>query len=354
MMETYNGNGEELAVIEAEPQRGGMLDLASAANNLNALKIRHNIMVQATKQVLQDNVDFGKIPGTGDKPTLLKPGAEKLCFLFQLSPTFEMVDSVEDWDDGLFYYRYRCTLRTRDGMIIANAEGSCNSRETKYRYRNGSRKCPQCGQETIIKGKAQYGGGWLCFRKKGGCGAKFGDNDPQITGQQIGKVENPEPYELVNTLQKMAQKRAHVAATLIGTGASQFFTQDMEDLTVDAPAIRTEQPEPKQPKPKQRKQYNQPTEHIITDIKDVVGNGNTEYDGDTWPKFQRSVLKLLPYYNHNAHIVNTLSNAGIEKPWDTWNADTAKDCYDCLAAYAAENAETDEADEDPEMTKAFD
>ena len=34
---------------------------------------------------------------------------------------------------------------------------------------------------------------------------------------------------MVNTIQKMAQKRALVAATLIATSASEFFTQDVED-----------------------------------------------------------------------------------------------------------------------------
>jgi hypothetical protein len=34
--------------------------------------------------------------------------------------------------------------------------------------------CPSCGVVgAIIKGKPEYGGGWLCFGKKGGCGAKF-------------------------------------------------------------------------------------------------------------------------------------------------------------------------------------
>lgn len=40
--------------------------------------------------------------------------------------------------------------------------------------------CPVCGVVgAIIKGKPEYGGGWLCFQKKGGCGAKF-QNDPTL------------------------------------------------------------------------------------------------------------------------------------------------------------------------------
>jgi len=209
------------------------LDVFEAASGrLAALKARHNLLVQATKEVLVEGLDFGKIPGTGDKPTLLKPGAEKLCYLFGLRPTFDVVEAREDWTGGLFYYRYRCTLHDQSGNVLADGEGSCNSREKKYRYRQSERVCPKCGKPTIIKGKDEYGGGWLCYAKKGGCGAKFADNAPEITSQPSGLVENTEPYDLVNTIQKMAQKRALVAAVLVGAGASQFFTQDVEDMSI--------------------------------------------------------------------------------------------------------------------------
>lgn len=33
--------------------------------------------------------------------------------------------------------------------------------------------CPACGKDAIIKGKAEWGGGWVCFKKKGGCGLKW-------------------------------------------------------------------------------------------------------------------------------------------------------------------------------------
>ena len=204
----------------------------SGAARLAELKARHNLLVQATKEVLTENLDYGVVPGTGDKPTLLKPGAEKLCFLFGLRPTFKVVGIVEDWDRGLFYYRYLCELHDAQGNVSASSEGSCNSKEKKYRYRQGERKCPKCGKPTIIKGKEEYGGGWICYAKKGGCGAKFYDTDPAIVNQETGQIENTEPFDLVNTLQKMAQKRALVAAVLVGTGASQFFTQDVEDMQV--------------------------------------------------------------------------------------------------------------------------
>lgn len=196
---------------------------------------RHKQMVGFVKEIMRAGVDFGTVPGT-NKPTLLKPGAEKLTTFFGLVPRFVPVNVTELWgDDGsepLFYYHYKCELY-RNGVIVGEGDGSCSSREGKYRYRKLARKCPRCGSEAIIKGKEEYGGGWLCWGKKGGCGAKFKDNDRKIKAQKVGRVLNDDIASIVNTILKMAQKRALVAATLITVNASEFFTQDMEDIAYD-------------------------------------------------------------------------------------------------------------------------
>jgi hypothetical protein len=201
---------------------------------------RYRAIVEYVSKLMKEGTDFGKIPGT-DKKTLLKPGAEKLCTFFGLSKRFELLQSIEDWNgadhggESFFYYRYRCGL-SRGDLPVAEAEGSCNSRESKYRWRKGERKCPDCGSESIIKRKAEYGGGWLCLTKKGGCGAKFGDRDERITNQQPGRVLNPDICDLVNTIQKMAQKRAFNGATLLAVNASEFFSEDFTPNTSEAPA----------------------------------------------------------------------------------------------------------------------
>src|SRR5690606_9819605 len=128
----------------------------------------------------------------------------------------------------------RCRLHhAPTGALLGSGMGSCSTRESKYAYRKSERKCPQCDKETIIKGKEEYGGGWLCFAKRGGCGAKFGDKDPKITGQVVGRIEKPDVYDQHNTVLKMAIKRAHVAAILFVTCASEIFTQDVEDMPRD-------------------------------------------------------------------------------------------------------------------------
>jgi hypothetical protein len=211
-----------------------VLDLATAVR-------RHNFMSQVAKTLMTQGVDYGVIPGAGSKPTLLKPGAEKLCSLYGLSPEIHELAVIEDWTgedhrgEPFFYYRCKARL-TKNGIVLAEGVGSCNSWEAKYRYRTAERKCPKCGKQAIIKGREEYGGGWLCFAKKGGCGAKFRDGDSAIESQQVGRVTNLDGADAVNTLQKMAVKRSLISAVLIATGASEFYSQDVEDLEmIDIP-----------------------------------------------------------------------------------------------------------------------
>lgn len=195
---------------------------------------RHRLLSEYVKQVMREHHDYGAIPGTSGKPSLLKPGAEKLTTLFGLTKRLFIVEKMEDWigqidGEPFFYYLYRCALY-RGELLIAEADGSCNSRESKYRWREAQRKCPHCGVAAIIKGKAEFGGGWICFQKKGGCGTKYAEEDVAIISQQVGRIANPDVADQVNTIQKMAAKRALVAATLLAVGASEFFTQDIEDF----------------------------------------------------------------------------------------------------------------------------
>src|SRR5919205_1098256 len=207
---------------------------------------RYNAVTEFVSRVLRKEIDYGVIPGT-EKRTLLKPGAEKLTTFFGLSTRFELLERIEDWTgDGhggepFFYYLYRCRL-FRGDVLIAEGDASCNSREAKYRWREAQRACPACGVAAIIKGREEYGGGWVCFKKKGGCGAKYPDGDQTIESQQTGRVFNPDIADQVNTIQKMAQKRSLVGAVLLAVNASEFFTQDVEDMYLNAAAVARESP----------------------------------------------------------------------------------------------------------------
>lgn len=100
---------------------------------------RYNEIVKFVKQLMKPTIHYGVIQGT-DKPTLLKPGAEMLTTFFGLTPRFVTVKEIEDWtgqDHGgepFFYYHHRCQL-WRGDIMVAEADGSCNSHESRYRWR---------------------------------------------------------------------------------------------------------------------------------------------------------------------------------------------------------------------------
>lgn len=192
------------------------------------------------KEVMKEGEHYGKIPGCGNKLVLMKSGGEKLGSLFRLAPKYDIKE--KELGGGHIKFRVTCSLvHISTGSFVGEGVGSCSTMESKYRYRKAKRVCPACGKETIIKGKREYGGGWICWKSKGGCGAKFDDKAPEIVGQKTGKVENPNIADEENTVLKMAKKRAHVDAILTATAASDIFTQDLEDKT-DQPAADDSQP----------------------------------------------------------------------------------------------------------------
>jgi hypothetical protein len=211
--------------------------------NVQAAVYRQSAITQYVKDAFIKDRDYGVIPGV-DKPSLFKPGAEKLLTFFGLAAQFVEVETVEDWTgvehggEAFFMYRYRCDMY-RNGVLLGSGIGSCNSWESKYRYRDDKRKCPNCGKPSLMRSKFPPKGrpndepGWWCNTKKDGCGTDFAYNDTRITEQKVGKIPNPDPADVVNTIDKMAQKRALVAGCLITVNASDYFTQDVEDMVVD-------------------------------------------------------------------------------------------------------------------------
>jgi hypothetical protein len=188
---------------------------------------------EVTKRAMQEGTHYGTVPGT-QKPTLLKAGAEKLCLTFRLDPQYA---STEERDGRHLTVKSVCTLwHIPTGQRMGSGEGSCSTQESKYAYRQAKRKCPACEAEAIVKSRypprdrRDEVPGWWCAPKGGGCGADFSANDPAIVDQQTGRTDNPDLPDTYNTVLKMANKRALVAAVLNVTAASDIFTQDMEDF----------------------------------------------------------------------------------------------------------------------------
>jgi hypothetical protein len=161
--------------------------------------IQRNLLVSFIKSQMVAQHDYGNIPGVKEK-SLFKAGAERLATLFNLGVQLHQVSAKEDYDKGFFAYCYRATVRDRTGFILAECEGVCNSKEKKYRTQD--------------------------------------------------------PFSIVNTISKMAQKRAYVGAVILACNASSFFknAETMQEVTlsenrptwdIEAEVIEDSAPAPK-------------------------------------------------------------------------------------------------------------
>jgi hypothetical protein len=198
----------ETALATLERDDALALTPISDAQGAKARLVQLQAFVQS---VMVEGHDFGTIPGT-DKPTLYKPGAEKLLEMYGLAATYDVTQRIEDWERGFWAYEVRCRITSRrDGGVVGEGVGSCNSMETRYRWRTEWSNVPEH--------QTPPGDGWrLVYVKKQG----------RKVWQR--RVENEDRWDLPNTLLKMAKKRGQVDATLSVTRSSGLFTQDMEDL----------------------------------------------------------------------------------------------------------------------------
>lgn len=233
------GNG--LAEVQIEHRNAlrllGALPPSTFTAMVDEMALGRQRLLQVMQKLMVLGVHYGTIPGT-QKPTLFKPGAELLCQLFGFVAEPDAVVTTGDGESQPdISVQVVCRLRhVGSGGIAAAGVGSANTWEVRYRYRMGQKTCPNCQSSGTIVRLTKYDGQpWLCHPAKGGCGAKFAGNDRAITGQ-LGRAENSDPYDLHNTILKMAKKRALVDAIIAATAASDLWTQDHED-DVKAPAF---------------------------------------------------------------------------------------------------------------------
>ena len=202
---------------------------------LESTKQQLQLLEDFVQDVLRKDEDYGVIPGTGTKSTLLKPGAANIMAAFNCHAEPYVESFVLDPVGKFVSYEHRVdVVNNASGKVVSMGYGACNSHEVKYHYRELKRTCPNCGASAIIKGREQYGGGWVCWRRQGGCGTNFKDGDETIEDQQAGRVENEDPLDQANTILKMSIKRAEVDAAMRLPGVARFFTQDLDDFAEES------------------------------------------------------------------------------------------------------------------------
>ena len=95
-----------------------VLTQETAALTVREVKARTALLRQVLDEALEEGVDFGKIPGCGDKPCLFKPGAEKLSVLFRLVPEF--IVTLREFPGGHREYEVRTRLTSdHTGRLVA-------------------------------------------------------------------------------------------------------------------------------------------------------------------------------------------------------------------------------------------
>lgn len=214
-------------------------------HNLELLKKGVERAKKIQQAILEDGVDYGTEPGIS-RPFLHKPGAEKFEKAYGFAIEYAVERKVGDGEktpELEYIVHAKVHLSNTEGPVIAEGLGSCNTHESKYRYRLAKPTCPDCGKATVIKGKedGRLRGKYWCATRDGGCGHTFepdSDKGKALAEQPTGQVENENPYDLANTILKMARKRAGVDAILTATGTSGLFSQDADSPSVQGDARR--------------------------------------------------------------------------------------------------------------------
>ncbi len=172
------------------------------------IRAQVNLIQEVMKAVMIDGVHFGTIPGT-PKPTLYKPGSEKILSTFRIAIE-PIVTDLSTHDEARYRVETRATSQG-NGMYLGSGTGEASSNEEKYKWRKAV--CQEEFDETPEDRRRQV---W----KKG-----YQDKP----NYQIAQVRTNHA-DVANTILKMAKKRSQIDVTLTVTAASDVFSQDIEDL----------------------------------------------------------------------------------------------------------------------------
>lgn len=212
----------------------------SSPLTVDGLMGQQALIKEAMQRAMVRDVDYGRIPGS-EKDSLWQPGAQKICMLFRLAPIFQ---SKEIFDGNHFTVKSTCTIEHAPSkMTLGSGEGLCTTKEKKYAKRKENGRI----------------------------------------------VDNANLPDLYNTVLKIGNKRALVAAVLNVTAAGDIFTQDVGE----EPLIVEDRDEPK------------PTEAVVKDTSKEEpatngGNGHVEWRG----QLSRVDALELPGGRHAWSIVN--------------------------------------------------
>lgn len=224
------------------------IQLYDQPKSIASVSEQRTAIAQMMATVMKKDIDYGTIPGT-PKPTLYKPGSEKLLSMFHLAAK-PIVDDLSTPDCMRFRVFVQIT-EMGSGRYLGEGVGEASSAETKYQWRSivceeEFQTTPDDRRRVIWKDK-EYG--------------------KRVTPYPLKQVRTC-MEDIANTVLKMAKKRAQIDAVLTVTAASDVFMQDAQeiidagiDLPDEAPQAQPERPatlQPKQPQPINQATAQQP------------------------------------------------------------------------------------------------
>lgn len=213
---------------------GAAISITDGRRSVQQLVAQREAIVEAMQKVMRKDIDFGTVPGT-DKPSLWKPGSEKILSIFNLAAT----PTVEDLStpDTIRYRVHVSIHHIPTGNVLGVGVGEASSAETKYQWRK-----MVCKEEWEATPADRRRITW-----------KGGNGKPYSVWQVRTNIE-----DVANTVLKMAKKRGQIDGVLTATAASDVFMQDVEEL-VDAgiefnpDAELAPEPPPQRPEDLQRR-----------------------------------------------------------------------------------------------------
>lgn len=251
--------------VTTQPQ---MMSAAQMRERINAVQ-------QVMQNVMKVDTHYGTIPGT-KKPTLYKAGSEVLLTTFHMGTRIDVLDLSSD--DEIRYQVKVIGFHQPTGTVIGEGIGECSTSEDKYKWRSAI-----CLEEFEHFPET---------RKR----TKFYKKYGKI--YQANQVRT-EPADLANTVLKMAKKRAQIDLTLTALGASDIFTQDIEDLPEELRQAVDEEGNPSTP-------ADSPIEHSdmkkAETIQDLAKAMNALEADDR--------KKYMPYFQQRQAELQEASNAG--------------------------------------------
>jgi hypothetical protein len=166
---------KEARLLIPQPVAASPLDLPAEQFRAGLDRRRENraSLMEWVRSALVEGVDYGRIPTKRgpSKPSLFKPGAEKICGMLGVTVHYPTLDDYE-----------QAALK---GVQLQNI---------------------------IIRCEIQ-------------------DVSGRVVADGVGARSLKQDYGDINKAMKMAEKSAHIDATLRLAGLSEVFTQDLEDIT---------------------------------------------------------------------------------------------------------------------------